>query len=354
MTQSAWEIPCGHCNRGEPFDGPYDVQTQCRMCWLYHNDFSYRAHWDGMKIDLPVSPSNICWAYGITTVPSRRSDLLPKTMTSLREAGFDQPHLFVDGGVFYDEYPMHLQSPRFTKLRTAANWVLSLHELFIREPLCDRYAIFQDDIIAVKNLRAYLDGCQFPDHGYWNLYTYADNQALAKGNGWYLSRQNGLGALGLVFDKAGVISLLTNPMIITRPTDLANGWRNIDGGIVTAMRTRNYQEWVHSPSLLQHTGTISAIGNGPKPLAPSFPGEDFDATLLRLPTASQIRAGWGDQLEQALSMVGITKERVSQWLGAPCNCQERQEKINALGSWVKRTISGKVADAKSYLEKIIG
>ena len=39
--------PCGGCERGAPFDGPYDIKRQCRLCWLYHNSPAYRAHWDG-------------------------------------------------------------------------------------------------------------------------------------------------------------------------------------------------------------------------------------------------------------------------------------------------------------------
>ncbi len=33
--------PCGGCERGAPFDGPYDISRQCRICWLYHNDPEY-------------------------------------------------------------------------------------------------------------------------------------------------------------------------------------------------------------------------------------------------------------------------------------------------------------------------
>jgi hypothetical protein len=51
------------------------------------------------------------WAYGITTVPSRLTTLLPRTITSLAAAGFDKPHLFVDGGTAaqalqYDALPI--------------------------------------------------------------------------------------------------------------------------------------------------------------------------------------------------------------------------------------------------------
>ena len=34
------------CNRGAPFDGPYDVARQCRIDWLYQNDAEYRAEFE--------------------------------------------------------------------------------------------------------------------------------------------------------------------------------------------------------------------------------------------------------------------------------------------------------------------
>jgi hypothetical protein len=39
--------PCGGCERGAPFDGPYDIKRQCRICWLYHNSISSRKVWGG-------------------------------------------------------------------------------------------------------------------------------------------------------------------------------------------------------------------------------------------------------------------------------------------------------------------
>ena len=52
--------------------------------------------------------------------------------------------------------------------------------------------------------------------------------------------------------------------------------------------------------------------------------------------------GLGDNIKKALSAVGITEERVSNWLGTPCNCAERVEKLNQLGNWASRVLSGAV------------
>lgn len=42
-------------------------------------------------------------------------------------------------------------------------------------------------------------------------------------------------------------------------------------------------------------------------------------------------AGLGDMVAAGLESVGITKERVSAVIGRPCNCPERQAKLNDLG-----------------------
>jgi hypothetical protein len=51
--------------------------------------------------------------------------------------------------------------------------------------------------------------------------------------------------------------------------------------------------------------------------------------------------GLGDLIESALSTAGITKQRVERWLGRPCRCKERQEKLNQLGWWAVDVVKGK-------------
>ena len=63
--------------------------------------------------------------------------------------------------------------------------------------------------------------------------------------------------------------------------------------------------------------------------------------------------GLGDAIHSALSSVGITPERVERWLGRPCGCHERQEKLNQLGWWAKRVLTGKRDRAGEYLDGII-
>lgn len=241
---------------------------------------------------------------GVTTVTTRKQLLLPRTLRSLQGAGFTIDRLFADNEPHTTAHLLEGEhgipvTARCPALRSYGNWILALAELYIRDPAADRYAIFQDDLAASRNLKLYLDQCNYPDYGYWNLYTFPSNQSLApqphtNGNGkgddftgWYPSNQFGRGALGLVFSRQTVQTLLSHQHMVLKPTDVHRGWKSIDGAVVTALKAAGYTEYVHTPSLLQHTGTVSSIGNNPHPLATSWRGEDFDCLTLLPPAAHE-------------------------------------------------------------------
>lgn len=275
--------------------GPYDY-SQCFVCWRQLNEegrpaaakvytgppYSTDCCGKGKKdleYEIPskvitINNGPVVWSYGITTVPEREK-LLAKTILSLSDGGFDRPQIFVERG-----------------MRAFATWWLAALELYLRNPQADRYVIFQDDILVVKNLRGYLDKVPHPETGYWNLYTTRENDDVIRGKspGFYESSlvnstsptnqlQTGRGALALVFPRRALLELFTARHFVDRPMDGEAGTKNIDGGIVTAMNKSGYKEFVHAPSLVQHTGDESAIG-GKSPrrrFAKSFPGEGFDA-----------------------------------------------------------------------------
>lgn len=234
------------------------------------------------------------WSYGVTTVPQRRDDLLPKTLESLADAGFNKPRLFVDGSSDQRSYESQFcleVTCRYPTIRAYGNWVLSLGELYIRTPDATHYAIFQDDIIVMKNLRSYLEKkiSSLPDRGYLNLYTFPSQHVHIprsisgeKGMvGFYPSSQNGRGAAGLIFTNEGVRTLLSHPYMIERPKDVARGHKSIDGGIITAMRMSGWKEYIHFPSLIQHMGDFTTIqGNAMHKKATTFLGAEYDAIEL--------------------------------------------------------------------------
>jgi hypothetical protein len=62
----------------------------------------------------------------------------------------------------------------------------------------------------------------------------------------------------------------------------------------------------------------------------------------------------GDVIHQALGLVGLTPERVSRWLGGPCGCEARRQKLNQLTYWAQRVVTGRTDRARYYLSSITG
>lgn len=285
----------------------------CQGCPDYREEGEAVARVELTRQPEPFVKPGLRWAYGVTTVPSRMSDLLPQTLASLAAAGFPSPRLFVDG-CRPDEATRYLGAfgldvtARLPAVRVHGNWCLSLYELWVRHPDCDRYALFQDDILAVRNLRQYLERVPYPDGpvgirtdrtpGYLNLYTVPAEMKRAKGRGFFESSQNGRGALALVFSREALLTLLSARHLLERPADPVRGWRAVDGGIVTSMAKAGWKEYVHSPNLVLHCGKVSTFDKrkdtlGLDPDYPEhrwpayydqtdFPGTDYDALdLLR-------------------------------------------------------------------------
>lgn len=301
---------------------------------------------------------SIKWAYGVTTVPERANDLLPKTLKSLSNGGFPSPRLFIDSTCpedleMYKKFGLPITTRQPT-IRTFGNWLLGIIELYIREPDADRYVMFQDDLITYKNLRQYLEKCEYPEKGYWNLYTFPSNQKLAPDStGWYESNQLGRGAVALIFSREALLQLVSSRKMLDRPQNPQRGHKAVDGGIVNSYRNiEGWKEYVHNPSLVQHTGLHSTMRNKRHQLAESFKGENFDALDL-LPKEETEEKGLGDHIESALTAMGITSERVEEWTGKPCNCTERREKLNLLGAWAIKVLLGKTEDAKQHLDEMM-
>lgn len=243
------------------------------------------------------------FVYGVTTISERRLTTLPITLKSLANAGFTDPVLFIDDrddggwGLEYDmpTAPLYLGLNKVFRtngrLRAFGHWILSLWELFIRNPHADLYALFQDDIIVSHNLRLYLDRVTFPNRGYLNLYTFPSNQKVAPASpGFYRSNQNGKSATALVFDKESIMPLLSSAHVLKKLRSRNHSaYKSIDGGVIQCFKDAapigGWHEYVHNPSLVQHIGTRdrgvdSTLGNVDHKLAESFRGEEFDCMTL--------------------------------------------------------------------------
>src|SRR5262249_16062745 len=131
----------------------------------------------------------------------------------------------------------------------------------------------------------YLEACHYPEKGYWNLYTFPENEVLARiaGQekvGWYETNQLGRGAVALVFSRDAVVLLLKSQTIVQKPTEVNRPTSAVDGAVVCAMRIAGWKEYCHYPSLTQHVGDVSSMGNPHHPKSNSFRGEGFDALTL--------------------------------------------------------------------------
>lgn len=229
------------------------------------------------------------WAVGVTTFyPDRICMMLPVTLESLRRGGFQNPRLFVDNCRDPDAY-RHFGlevTLRYPRIMAWGNWWLALNELYIRQPHAARYAIFQDDIQCVRNLRPYLEAAPYPTGGYCNLCLYPQNAESGR-KGWYRAPSHkqgwrGYGAQGLVFDRTALLTLIgkDHEPFTLKPTNANRGHEAIDGAVVSKLEAFGIMEHVHAPSLIRHIGDESVIGHGRQPATAQFPGEDFDAMEL--------------------------------------------------------------------------
>lgn len=234
------------------------------------------------------------WSCSVTTVPQRASTSLSETLEALQAAGFDKLDLYVDSiqPTWSSAFPSNVINVTYRRnIRTYSHWYLTLTEMYMRDPYCQWYAIFQDDFIAVRNLKQYIEQstAQLPVRHYLNLFTFMENETVAStARGWLPAycdkngRQLGRGAVGLVLPHRAVTELLSSRHMIDRRQDSVRGHRSLDGAVVEAMNSAGFKEYIHSPSLLQHTGEQSSMGNpwntpNRYPFAKTFPGKDTDA-----------------------------------------------------------------------------
>jgi hypothetical protein len=156
-------------------------------------------------------------------------------------------------------------------------------------------------MVTYPNLREYLEECPFPEKGYWNLYTFSQNEKPIQG--WYPSNQLGKGAVALVFSNNGLRLLLAQQYMVDRPLNPLRGWKALDGGIVSAYKLIGWKEFVHNPSLVQHTGLDSSMGNRRQELASTFRGERYDAMLMS--TKVIVPEVLRDPLERRIGFIGF-------------------------------------------------
>lgn len=61
----------------------------------------------------------------------------------------------------------------------------------------------------------------------------------------------------------------------------------------------------------------------------------------------------GDTVERTLKRIGVDSQLVERWLGKPCRCPERVEKLNQLEMWARQFIRGRINEGKNYLVSLM-
>jgi hypothetical protein len=216
---------------------------------------------------------------GITASP-RPVDYLPATVASLRAAGWPDPVVFAEPGTPAPPDCRFVAAQR--RLEPWFAFQTALGSLLATGPQGASLAIFQDDVLAARNLRAWLDAEPWPpDAGVVSLYL-SEAQAEGRPLGWSAldPDANPYGACGVVMRPEVARRLLDDP------PHRGNG-RMTDTWLGVFCEQAGLRFWQHKPSLIRHVGRESSLsrkGHRPivRPWIPARHEGDFveDAALL--------------------------------------------------------------------------
>ncbi len=215
----------------------------------------------------PLTRAVTRWAVGLTTAPRAKSTVA-RCLQSLHAAGFF-PTVFAEPGS-----AIGLNAPtvwRTERLGCWRNYVQTLRDLLAMNPDAEAIAIFQDDVIACKDLR------EFAEHDLW--------PSLRTGvvSMYSPEEYEGGGAVGI--DKRGHMVLGLCACVFPRAVaqrlvtpEFATDWRGChapNGRVDEPHLKKAADKWVaeciakmgldvhhYRPSLVQHIDAPSAIGHG--------------------------------------------------------------------------------------------
>lgn len=228
------------------------------------------------------------WSIGVTTAP-RALPTLRRTLVSLAEAGWDDPHLFAEPGCEVPEG--YAVTRRGRRMGAWPNWYLALAELVLKDPHADAYVLIQDDVLFSRNCRMFLEANLWPPDpvGLVSLYCpsiYHPHKQRSEFGPYAVRAGRALvGALTYFFPPAAARALLQDHEVAAHRL---NGWHqglcNIDSVIGSWAERSRRKVYYYAPSLATHIGEVSSIwlNHPPHPgrTSASFLGEQFDAASL--------------------------------------------------------------------------
>ena len=218
------------------------------------------------KIFSPALPWAFSWAVGVTTA-ARQAETLRGTVDDLVAAGWDQITIFAEPQSFMPNFGKEGISYKVNVevLGAWCNWRESFISLVADNPTADFYAIVQDDVTIWRSLRKFFDEEVLPaQHAVYSPYTagwYGGNNKHPAGSlvlpdcGWFhdsITRQ--LGALFTV-----IPGKLAKELVMWLPARVPNN-NEIDVRLAEILQKHAVPFYRHSPSLADHTGTVSTLG----------------------------------------------------------------------------------------------
>lgn len=238
-------------------------------------------------------PSSRCgdvvrhWVVGVTTAPRRRSRL-DKCLSSMAQAGWPRPHLFIDGAIDIGaQWAMLPCTSRDEQLGAWPNYYLALLELLMREPLADAYMMVQDDALfyCAENLREYLEQILWPGPapGIVSLFCAApDAQHRA---GWFQHQGRWkCSSIAFIFPREIAMRFACASSVFCHRWEEGDEGRwGIPDVIANWALETGTPFYFPFPSLTQHIGDTSAIWLGTHELEPNrraewFLGDDLGVT----------------------------------------------------------------------------
>ncbi|QEF97608.1 hypothetical protein Mal15_16490 [Stieleria maiorica] len=212
----------------------------------------------------PGSNQNVAtWAVGVTTA-ARRLPTLERSVGSILTSGWSDPRLFIDGKV---DVPQSLERlvacRRSPAVGAFPNYMLSLGELFMRDPHADAYMMIQDDalFLGAPAMRDYLESVLWPDDGPWIASLYCSKAYTQASAGWHRFPDRWVwGAVAFVFSPEALRRILTSPLVSQhRRLPDGKGLSRIDVVIGQIANSDKIPILFPCPSLVQHIGTVSTI-----------------------------------------------------------------------------------------------
>jgi len=204
------------------------------------------------------------WSVGVTTAP-RAEPTLARSLASLREAGWDEPHVFAEPDVDLPSGFEHLVcSRRPHKLGAFPNWYLALTEMYLLKPHAEAYLLCQDDVLFAAGLRDYLEQNLWPAPEIGVVSVYCPSHYAVGKDAGFCCENRGLdswGALAYLFSNPSIRRFLSDPQPIDhRHHGFQDGLRNIDSIVGNWCKLAELPYYVHNPSLAQHIGDTSTLG----------------------------------------------------------------------------------------------